>query len=67
MVIKNSGTLSKDYFISYLKLRMNANNLSFVQAKDVTFEQFFQSDKDRYGKSTYKSFLQACETLEEEH
>ncbi|GAB3049539.1 hypothetical protein [Virgibacillus ainsalahensis] len=64
MPVKNAGTLSKDYFISYLKLQMNTQKLTIDQAIDQTFKHFFNSNKDRYGESTYQSFLQACRTME---
>ncbi|ASN04632.1 hypothetical protein [Virgibacillus necropolis] len=66
MVIKNSATLSRDYFQSYFKLRMNTLGCSLDEARDQTYEKFFGENEERFGKATYVHFLEAYEEMSEE-
>ncbi|MGF2616673.1 hypothetical protein FZC84_02605 [Rossellomorea vietnamensis] len=59
MTINHSGTLGKDYFISYLKLVMNSKGCTAEQAKDTALRQFFKGDHHIYGQETYSAFLEA--------
>ncbi|WP_430790742.1 hypothetical protein VBD025_07260 [Virgibacillus flavescens] len=63
MVIKNGSTLSKDYFRSYLKLRMNTLDCSLDEARDQTIDEFFAANNQRFGKSTYTNFVDAVEEM----
>lgn len=63
MVINKSGALSKEYFISYLELVMNAKGCTLPQAKDLVFKRIFNNDAQRLGKSSYQQFLLAYENI----
>ncbi|WP_404454613.1 hypothetical protein LG329_05960 [Virgibacillus necropolis] len=63
MVIKNGATLSKDYFQSYFKLRMNSFDCSLDEARDQTYDEFFRENTERFGKSTYVNFIEAYEEM----
>lgn len=65
MLIKNGATLSKDYFKSYFKLRMNTLNCSLNKAVDQTFDEFFREDTERFGKATYQHFQAAYEEMKQ--
>lgn len=64
MIVNSGGKLSKEYFVSYLKLVMNAKQCSLVQAKDYMEIHFFKSDVLSFGEYTYFNFLEACKELE---
>lgn len=66
MVIKNGATLSKDYFRSYFKLRMNTLNCTLDVARDQTYGDFFEENTERFGKSTYQHFTEAYEEMKSE-
>ncbi|KQL55141.1 hypothetical protein AN964_17580 [Heyndrickxia shackletonii] len=63
MTVNHAGVLSKDYFIAYLKLIMNARVCSLEMAKDITLELFFHSNLKEYGEETSKRFLEAYNEL----
>lgn len=63
MVIKNGARLSKDYFRSYLTLRMNTLDCSLDEARDQTYDEFFAANNNRFGKSTYNNFVAAVEEM----
>lgn len=65
MVIKNGATLSKDYFKSYLKLRMNTQGYSLDEAHEQTYQEFFGENQNRFGKSTYQHFLDAFKEMKQ--
>ncbi|ALC85583.1 MULTISPECIES: hypothetical protein [Bacillaceae] len=65
MTVNNGSNLSKEYFISYLKLVMEARSYSLEQAKTYMFNNFFKSSKEVYGKESYCNFLLAIEKLKE--
>lgn len=63
MIVNSGGKLSKEYFVSYLKLVMNAKQCSLVQAKDHMEIYFFKRNVQSFGKYTYSNFLKAVEEL----
>ena len=63
MIVNSGGKLSKEYFVSYLKLVMNAKQCSLLQAKDHMEIHFFKSDVQSFGKYTYSNFLDAVKEL----
>ncbi|ASK62611.1 hypothetical protein CFK37_10825 [Virgibacillus phasianinus] len=64
MVIKNGATLSKDYFQSYFKLRMNTLGCSLDQAREQTYEEFFGENAERFGRATYQHFIEAYQEMD---
>ncbi|MDI2585843.1 hypothetical protein OR571_01535 [Psychrobacillus sp. NEAU-3TGS] len=66
MTVNNSANLSKEYFISYLKLVMESRSYSLEQAQTYMFNNFFRKSNDIYGKDSYRNFLQSIEVLKEE-
>lgn len=63
MIVNNGGNLSKEYFVSYLKLVMNAKQCSLVQAKDHMEIHFFKRNVQSFGKYTYSNFSKALKEL----
>lgn len=63
MVVKNGGTLSKKYFQSYFKLIMNTQNCTLEKARELTYDEFFKGNTERFGKETFQHFLIAYEEL----
>ena len=63
MVINRAGSLRKDYFISYMKLIMNAYNYQVEEAKELVFQRLFGMREDSLGLETYQQFLQAYREL----
>jgi len=64
MIYKNASKLKKEYFISYIKLAMNAQGLNIAEAKNITFERLFDLNPEKYGTETYQNFLNACKELD---
>ena len=63
VTVNIGANLSKDYFISYLKLVREVRSFSLEQAQDYMVNSFFKNNKDVYGKESYCNFLQAIEIL----
>ncbi len=63
MVINHASTLSKEYFKSYIKLIMNAENCSLDRARELTFQQLFKMNKEAYGKDTYENLTEGYKEL----
>lgn len=63
MTINHAGALKKEYFISYMKLLMNAFGCSVEEAKDKTFERLFRLRESEMGQETYTQFLLAYRDL----
>ena len=63
MTINHAGTLGKEYFISYIKLIMNACGCSVDEAKEQTFKRLFSSQEESMGRATYQQFLKAYREL----
>ena len=63
MTINHAGTLGKEYFISYIKLIMNACGCSVDEAKEQTFKRLFNNQEESMGRETYKQFLIAYREL----
>ncbi|EWG11210.1 hypothetical protein [Cytobacillus firmus] len=63
MTINHAGVLKKEYFISYMKLIMNAFGCSVEEAKDKTFERLFRFQESEMGQETYTQFLLAYREL----
>lgn len=65
LIINSAGALRKEYFISYLKLIMNARQCSVDEAKNVTMKRLFQNNSQSLGMFSYRQFLLAYEELKE--
>lgn len=63
MVINHAGNLKKDYFVSYIRLIMNAHQCNVENAKDYIFQNMFKLETNSLGKKTYQSFLEAYQEL----
>ncbi|KML36857.1 MULTISPECIES: hypothetical protein [Cytobacillus] len=63
MTINHAGALKKEYFISYMKLIMNAFGCSVEEAKDKTFERLFRLREIEMGQETYEQFILAYRDL----
>ncbi|MDM5338454.1 hypothetical protein QUF84_14635 [Fictibacillus enclensis] len=63
MIINRGGALGKAYFISYLRLIMNARDCSVVDAQEVAMDIFFHGDKTRFGTATFEQFTAAFHEL----
>ncbi|WHX25123.1 hypothetical protein [Virgibacillus halodenitrificans] len=63
MTVNHGGTLTQDYFKSYIKLIITANECSSEEAKNIAFKQLFGEDENRFGQETYKNFLLAYKEL----
>ncbi|WP_313894863.1 hypothetical protein [Psychrobacillus sp.] len=63
MTVNNGANLSKEYFISYLKLVREAKSFSLEQAQDYMVNHFFKNNYNIYGKDSYCNFLQAIDIL----
>ncbi|URT69112.1 hypothetical protein LIS77_15030 [Cytobacillus firmus] len=63
MTINHAGALKKEYFISYMKLIMNAFGCSVEEAKDKTFERLFRLQEIEMGQETYEQFILAYRDL----
>ncbi|MGN7177440.1 hypothetical protein [Cytobacillus sp. SAFR-174] len=63
MTINHAGALKKEYFISYMKLIMNAFGCSVEEAKDTTFERLFRLRESEMGQETYIQFILAYQEL----
>ncbi|WHY32406.1 hypothetical protein QNH44_15395 [Cytobacillus firmus] len=63
MTINHAGALKKEYFISYMKLIMNAFGCSVEEAKDKTFERLFRLREIEMGQETYEQFFLAYRDL----
>ncbi|KAB2457601.1 hypothetical protein F8160_19625 [Bacillus sp. CH126_4D] len=65
MIINHAGNLKKDYFLSYIRLIMNAHQCNVEDAKDYVFQSMFRLKKNSLGKKTYQSFLEAYQELKQ--
>ncbi|SDM99529.1 hypothetical protein SAMN04488137_2972 [Fictibacillus solisalsi] len=63
MIVNRGGALGKDYFVSYLRLIMNARNCSVMDAHEVAMDIFFHGDNTRFGISTFEQFQSAFHEL----
>jgi len=63
MIVNSGGKLSKEYFISYLMLVMNAKQCSLALAKEYMEIHFFRRDVHSFGKYSYSNFLEAVKEL----
>ncbi|MFF2753614.1 hypothetical protein ACFVR1_07640 [Psychrobacillus sp. NPDC058041] len=66
MTVNNGANLSKEYFISYLKLISETIGYSLEQAQSYMFNYFFNKSNTTYGKESYNNFLKAIEIINEE-
>ncbi|MED4136011.1 hypothetical protein P4668_26920 [Priestia megaterium] len=65
MTINHSSTLNKEYFLSYMKLIMNAYQNTVDQAKELAFQRLFESHINSLGCNSYENFLLAYNELKE--
>ncbi|MGE6540909.1 hypothetical protein [Bacillus luti] len=65
MVINHAGNLKKDYFVSYIRLIINAHQCNVENAKEYVFQNIFRIEKNSLGKKTYQSFLEAYQELKQ--
>ncbi|SCU17420.1 Uncharacterised protein [Staphylococcus xylosus] len=63
MRINHAGTLSVDYFVSYLSLIMISREVSLKEAILYMQSEFFKGEPDMYGKTTESHFNQAIQEL----
>lgn len=63
MVINHGGALKKDYFISYLRLIMNAKACNVDVAREIAFHRLFRNSKETLGKESYQQFKLAYEEI----
>ncbi|MEI4768187.1 hypothetical protein WAX74_00755 [Psychrobacillus sp. FJAT-51614] len=63
MTVNNGGKLSKEYFVSYIQLVMNARTCSVEEACRFVLEQFFKGNKHTFGDYSYGNFLSACKEI----
>ena len=65
MKINHAGTLSGDYFVSYLNLIMISREVSLKEAVSYMKNEFFKGKTDLYGKVTETHFNQAIQELKQ--
>ena len=65
MVVNHGGNLPKAYFVSYLKLIMQAKECSIACAKQEMLNQFFRGNPDSLGSVSHQSFIEASAEIEE--
>ena len=65
MRINHAGTLSVDYFVSYLNLIMISREFSLKEAISYMKYEFFKGEPDMYGKVTETHFNQAIQELKQ--
>ncbi|MDA1763057.1 hypothetical protein PDK32_22655 [Bacillus cereus] len=65
MIINNAGNLKKDYFLSYMRLIMNARQYNVEDAKDYIFQSMFGLQYNSLGEKTYQNFLDAYQELKQ--
>ncbi|HGO3521439.1 hypothetical protein [Staphylococcus agnetis] len=63
MRINHAGTLSVDYFVSYLNLIMISREVSLKEAISYMKKEFFNGEPDMYGEITETHFNQAIQEL----
>lgn len=66
MVINNSGNLSKDYFIAYLKLIMASTEPSLEKAKEIIFLRLFNKEANALGSISYNNLILAYKELKKD-
>lgn len=59
MTVNHGGNLTKEYFLAYISLVMNAHNCSLNQARDYMIDHFFKGNPRTFGKYTYSNFAEA--------
>ncbi|EJV61726.1 hypothetical protein BWGOE4_18840 [Bacillus mycoides] len=65
MIINHAGNLKKDYFLSYMRLIMNARQCNVEDAKDYIFQSMFGLQDNSLGEKTYQNFLDAYQELKQ--
>ncbi|WP_342376833.1 hypothetical protein [Bacillus thuringiensis] len=65
MIINHAGTLKKSYFLSYMRLIMNAHQCNVEKAKDYLFQSMFGLQVNSLGEETYQNFLEAYKELKQ--
>ncbi|OEL06913.1 hypothetical protein AST13_02425 [Staphylococcus xylosus] len=65
MRINHAGTLSVDYFVSYLNLIIISREVSLKEAISYMKSEFFKGEADMYGKTTEAHFNQALQELKQ--
>ena len=63
MVINHGSILQKEYFVSYLKLIMNAKACDVDIAKVVAFQRLFKNNKEKLGKESFNQFMLAYKEI----
>jgi hypothetical protein len=63
MTVNHGGRLQPEYFRFYLSLVMSSRDCHIDCARDYMLEAFFHGSPDRFGPSTYESFLAAVQAL----
>ncbi|MDA2381885.1 hypothetical protein PDN41_08795 [Bacillus cereus] len=65
MITNHAGNLKKDYFLSYMRLIMNARQCNVEDAKDYIFQSMFGLQDNSLGEKTYQNFLDAYQELKQ--
>ncbi|OSY04364.1 hypothetical protein S2E19_01698 [Bacillus mycoides] len=65
MITNHAGNLKKDYFLSYMRLIMNARQCNVEDAKDYIFQSMFGLQDNSLGEGTYQNFLGAYQELKQ--
>ncbi|UOY92388.1 hypothetical protein MUG87_18495 [Ectobacillus sp. JY-23] len=65
MTINHAGVLGKKYFLSYMKLVMQARQYSAEQARQYVFQNLFGMNCESLGPISYQSFLEAYKELKQ--
>ncbi|RFU60151.1 hypothetical protein D0463_18445 [Bacillus sp. V59.32b] len=59
MRVHHSGNLSCEFFSAYVNLVIRAREYTIGEAKEFTFNRFFQGDSTSLGEITYGNFMKA--------
>ncbi|CAH0344732.1 hypothetical protein [Bacillus sp. CECT 9360] len=59
MRVHRSGNLGCEFFAAYINLVIRGREFSMEEAKEFTFDRFFQGDHTSLGEITYGNFMKA--------
>jgi len=63
VIVNNGGALSKEYFLAYFQLLMNARQMNLDEANQYMIHQFFHLDPLSFGIATRDKYLEALNDL----
>ncbi|SIT91830.1 hypothetical protein SAMN05428946_2744 [Edaphobacillus lindanitolerans] len=61
MPVNHGGALTKEFFLSYLRLLLTTRAGSIKEAEDLTIDIFFKGNLEMYGLETKLAFEQAMQ------